>query len=155
MRGTRNTQIRRNESKHLSVSKWKSLKTGFPTPFLRSWMLRTCERTSRAGTMKAPVPSLSGIRTLSFAAKLSHCNTSQETPGTHRSGATIVNKCPLPKGASLNTGYPTPFFRSLMLRTCERASSAGTINAPSSSPSLFGQNSPQRRELLSDLSVFK
>ena len=88
IRDTRNTQIRRSESKHLSVSKWKSLKTGFPTPFLRSLMLRTCEWTSSAGTMKAPVPSLSGKRTLSFAAKISHCNTSHETPGTHRSGAT-------------------------------------------------------------------
>ena len=30
---------------------------------------------------------------------------------------------------------PTPFLRSLMLRICERASSAGTIKKPSSSPS--------------------
>ena len=36
---------------------------------------------------------------------------------------------------SLNTDFPMPFLRSLMLRIGERASSAGTINAPSSSPS--------------------
>ena len=31
--------------------------------------------------------------------------------------------------------FPTPFLRSLMPRTCERVSSAGMMNAPSSSPS--------------------
>ena len=57
------------------------------------------------------------------------------TRNTQKSGATRVNNCPLPRGASLSTSFPTPFLRSLMLRTCERASSAGTMNAPSSSPS--------------------
>ena len=46
-----------------------------------------------------------------------------------------VNNCPFPKGASLNTGFPMPFLRLLKLRICERASSAGTSKAPSSSPS--------------------
>ena len=46
-----------------------------------------------------------------------------------------MNNCPLPQGASLNTGFPTPCLRSSMLRTCERGSSAGTTNEPLSSPS--------------------
>ena len=61
--------------------------------------------------------------------------TSGETPGTDSSSVTRVKVCPLPREASLNTGSPIPFLRSLMLRTCERVSSAGTINAPSSFPS--------------------
>ena len=66
---------------------------------------------------------------------MTRCNTPSGIPGTHRSGAKSVNNCPLPKGASLNTGFPTPFLRSLMLRTCERALSAGTTKVPSPSPS--------------------
>ena len=45
------------------------------------------------------------------------------------------NNCPFPSGASLNTGFPTPFLRSLMLRTCKRILSAGTMKVPVSSPS--------------------
>ena len=42
---------------------------GFPTAFLRSLMLRTSERVSSEGRMKAPVPSPSGKGTLSFRPK--------------------------------------------------------------------------------------
>ena len=63
------------------------------------------------------------------------CNTSPGLPGTCRSGAVRANTYPFPKGASLNTRFCTPFLRSLMLRTCERTSSARTMKAPMSSPS--------------------
>ena len=63
------------------------------------------------------------------------CNTSGEIPETDKSDETRVNNSPLPKEACLNTGFPIPFLRSLMLRTCARVSSAETMNAPSSSPS--------------------
>ena len=45
------------------------------------------------------------------------------------------NVCPLPSGANLKTSFPIPFLLSLMLRICERASSAGRKKTPSSSPS--------------------
>ena len=61
------------------------------------------------------------------------CNTSGSTPGTDSSSVRGVNVCPFPRGASLNTSFPTPFLPYLMLRTCERVSSAGMMNAPSSS----------------------
>ena len=64
IRNARNTQIRSSKSKQLSVYKVTSLNTGFPTPFLRSLMLRTCARAPSAGTIKAPVSSASGTRTL-------------------------------------------------------------------------------------------
>ena len=74
---------------------------------------------------------------------------SSGVPGTCRSGAVRANTCPFPKRASLNTGYPTPFRRSLLLRTCELTSSARTMKEPLSFPireknfKLFDQNSPQ------------
>ena len=40
-------QIRSNDIEFLLVSKGARLKTGVPTPFLRSYMLRTCARTSK------------------------------------------------------------------------------------------------------------
>ena len=57
------------------------------------------------------------------------------TRGLHTSGETRANVCLLPRRGSLNAGFATPFLRSLMLRTCERASRAGTTNEPLSSPS--------------------
>ena len=62
------------------------------------------------------------------------CNTSSKISRTCGLGAMRANTCPFPNGASLNSGFPTPFVRSL-LRTCDRKLSAKTLNAPVSSPS--------------------
>ena len=104
-------------------------------------MLRVKDNT-RCRTHRNGKPRKKGASTGQAAEKrggkraaMTCCNTSQGKAGTHRSGATRANNCPHPKEGILNTGFPMPFRRSLMLRTCERASSAGTINAPSSSPS--------------------
>ena len=81
------------------------------------------------------------------------CNTSSRIPGTRRSGAVRANTCPFPLGASLNTGFHTPFLRSLMLITCERTSSAGTMKTSVSSPSrkrtlsFVAKTLPQGRKL--------
>ena len=56
-------------------------------------------------------------------------------PGTRRSGVARSNNCPFPNGARLNTGFPTPFLRSLMQRNGDRTLSAGTMKVPVSSPS--------------------
>ena len=103
-----------------------------------------------------------GHHTLTLLAwERTRCNTTGETPGTDSSGVTRVNVCPLPSEASLNTGFPTPFLRSLMLRTRERASSAGAdectfvISIREENFKFVSQFSPQRRKLFSNLSVFK
>ena len=60
--------------------------------------------------------------------------TPQEKHQEHRSR---VNVCPLPSGAILKTGFPTPSLRSLILKICYRVSSTGMMKAPS--PSLSGK----------------
>ena len=78
----------------------------------------------------------SGHHTLGLLAReRTRCNTSPETPGTESSGVIKAKVGPHPSGANLKTGFQIPFLRSLLLWTCERASSARMINAPSSSPS--------------------
>ena len=65
----------------------------------------------------------------------SHIGRAGFTPSrTWKSGAVRANSCRFPR-TSLNTGFPTPFLRSLMLGTCARAPSAGKLKAPVSSPS--------------------
>ena len=65
---TRNRQI--NKSKRFSTAKRSKLNTDFPIPFLRSLMLRTCERASSAGMMNAPSSSPSGKRIFNWLAKI-------------------------------------------------------------------------------------
>ena len=62
------------------------------------------------------------------------CNTSSRISRTCRSIAMRANTCPFPNGASLNSGFPTPFVRS-SLRICDRKLSAKTMNVFVSSPS--------------------
>ena len=66
---TRNTQVRCNKSKQLSASKKQKWFSNAVSLIL---MLRTCERASSAGTIKAPPPSPSGKRILSCSANTSH-----------------------------------------------------------------------------------
>ena len=42
----------------------------------------------------------------------------------------MVNFCPCPNGASLKTGFLTPFLPSYTLRICDRVSRAGTTRLP-------------------------
>ena len=53
-------QTRSNDIEPLFVATRSKPETGFPNPFLRSYMLRTCARKPRAGTARLPLSPLSG-----------------------------------------------------------------------------------------------
>ena len=61
--------VRSSKIKQLFVSGWCKFENWFSTPFLRSKMLRICERTSSAATMKVSLASRSGKISCSFVDK--------------------------------------------------------------------------------------